>query len=230
MGLKMLHEILPPNLAIKSMRSSGYRDTAHALAELIDNSIQAGLSNNEVTDVQVICIDTVERVSERKRQKINEIAVFDNASGMDKDLLRISLQFGNGSNLTENKQTSIGKFGMGLPNASISQCCHVDVWSWQNSKCHYTYLDIDEIKDGDLREVPEPVEKSIPERWKSLIRGPVPDHGTLVVWSQLDRVRWKQSATFLKHTEFLVGRAYRYFLDDKQLRSDLQLMKIQVGR
>jgi hypothetical protein len=33
------------------MRSSGYRVTAHALAELIDNSIQAGLTANKTTDV-----------------------------------------------------------------------------------------------------------------------------------------------------------------------------------
>ena len=97
----MKHEILPPNLAINSMRSSGYRDTAHALAELIDNSIQAGLIINKLTNVEVICIDKVEMVKERKRQRINEIAVYDNASGMGKDLLRIALQFGNGSNLTE---------------------------------------------------------------------------------------------------------------------------------
>ena len=212
----MKHEILPPNLAINSMRSSGYRDTAHALAELIDNSIQAGLLINDVTNVEVICIDKVEMVKERKRQRINEIAVYDNASGMDKDLLRIALQFGNGSNLTSEKQTSIGKFGMGLPNASISQCCHVDVWSWQDGKCFYTYLDLAEIKDGDQRIVPEPVEQQIPERWKSLIKSSIDKHGTLVVWSQLDRVRWKQSATFLKNTEFIVGRAYRYFLEEKK--------------
>ncbi len=216
--VKMEHEIIPPNLAINSMRSSGYRDTAHALAELIDNSIQAGLAINDVTDVEVICIDHVELVNERRRQRINEIAVYDNASGMDAKILRMALQFGNGSNLTIDKQTSIGKFGMGLPNASISQCCHVDVWSWRGGKTLYTYLDLSEIKAGQLRVVPEPVERSIPEKWKSLIRTPIVDHGTLVVWSQLDRVRWKQSTTFLKNTEFLVGRAYRYFLAEKTTR------------
>tara|TARA_R110002072_G_scaffold23181_3_gene80439 strand:+ start:21973 stop:23754 length:1782 start_codon:yes stop_codon:yes gene_type:complete len=226
----MEHEILPPNLAINSMRSSGYRDTAHALAELIDNSIQAGLNANKTTDVEVICIDQVELVSERKRQRINEIAVFDNASGMGPDLLRIALQFGNGSNLTIDKQTSIGKFGMGLPNASISQCCHVDVWSWRDGKCFYTYLDLDEIKSGQLRVVPDPVERPVPEKWKSLIRSQIGDHGTLVVWSQLDRVRWKQSTTFLKNTEFIVGRAYRYFLEDKTARIRLAAFEDSNGK
>ena len=40
------------------MRSSGYRDTAHAIAELIDNSVQAGDQlPSEMTEVEVICID-----------------------------------------------------------------------------------------------------------------------------------------------------------------------------
>jgi hypothetical protein len=226
----MDHEILPPNLAINSMRSSGYRDTAHALAELIDNSIQAGLVTNEITDVEVLCIDAVEMVNSRRRQRINEIAVYDNASGMDKNLLRIALQFGNGTNLTTDKQTSIGKFGMGLPNASISQCCHVDVWSWRDGECFYTYLDLDEIKAGNMRVVPEPIEKPIPEKWKSLVRSQIGPHGTLVVWSQLDRVRWKQSAAFLKNTEFIVGRVYRYFHEDKRVRIRLAAFEDSNGR
>ena len=226
----MLHEILPPDLAINSMRSSGYRDTAHALAELIDNSVQAGIVTNKVTDVEIICIDKIEQISNRKRQRINEIAVYDNASGMNKDLLRLALQFGNGSNLTSDKQTSIGKFGMGLPNASISQCCRVDVWSWRDGKIYYTYLDIQEIKNGNLRVVPEPIEQQIPEKWKSLIKSHLDDHGTLVVWSQLDRVRWKQSTTFLRNTEFIVGRAYRYFLEDKSVNIRLAAYEDDNGK
>ena len=34
-------EIIPPELAVKAMRDSGYKNTAYALAELIDNSVQA---------------------------------------------------------------------------------------------------------------------------------------------------------------------------------------------
>lgn len=211
----MQHEILPPNLAINAMRSSGYRDTAHALAELIDNSIQAGLGTSECTEVEIICVDKVEAVSQRKRQRINRIAVYDNAAGMDPATMRIALQFGNGTHLTSEAQDGIGKFGMGLPNASISQCCHVEVWSWQKGECYHTFLDIEQIRSGELREVPEPKLASLPEYWKSLIRDRVGEHGTLVVWSHLDRVRWKTSSALVRNTEFLVGRMYRYFLRDK---------------
>ena len=43
--------IIPPELAVKAMRDSGYRNTAYALAELIDNSIQA-----DASEVELICV------------------------------------------------------------------------------------------------------------------------------------------------------------------------------
>jgi hypothetical protein len=91
-------------------------------------------------------------------------------------------------------------------------------------------MDLEEIKSGQLRVVPDPVEKPVPEKWKSLIHSPIGEHGTLVVWSKLDRVRWKQSATFLKNTEFIVGRAYRYFLEDKTARIRLAAFEEPMGR
>ena len=125
----MAYEIIPQNLSITAMRSSGYRDSAHAIAELIDNSIQAGEAcKNQTTEVEVICVDRVQVVNERNRTRVEQIAVYDNACGMDAETLRIALQFGNGTHLDANSQDGIGKFGMGLPNASISQCRKVEVW------------------------------------------------------------------------------------------------------
>jgi len=187
------------------------------LAELVDNSIQAGLSVNDTTQVEVICTDTVDLVTERRRQRINEVAVYDNACGMDAETLRIALQFGNGTHLVTEAQDGIGKFGMGLPNASISQCCRVDVWSWQDGQCLHTYIDIGEIRSGTQRTVPEPEASEIPDRWRELIRDEIGDHGTLVVWSKIDRVRWRTSLAFFRNAEFLIGRMYRYFLRDKKV-------------
>lgn len=211
------YEILPPHLAIKSMRDSGYRDTAHALAELVDNSVQAGLGVNDLTNVEVLCIDKVDLVTERRRQRISQIAVYDNASGMDAETLRIALQFGNGTHLSPDTQVGIGKFGMGLPNASISQCQRVDVWSWQEGQCLHTFIDIEKIRAGTMRAVPEPTASTVPQHWQDLIRDEIIEHGTLVVWSEIDRVRWKTSSALLKNAEFLVGRIYRYFLNDKRV-------------
>ena len=210
----MSHEIIPQNLAIKAMRDSGYRDTAHALAELIDNSIQAGEHVANQTVVEVLCVDREKLVAQRMRRQIDSIAVYDNACGMDANTLRLALQFGNGLHLTSEHQKGIGKFGMGLPNSSISQCCRVEVWSWQNGKCLYTYLDVDEILKMKMIEVPEPKSAKIPSTWRKLISDKIGDHGTLVVWSELDRVRFRSSKALMENAEFLVGRMYRHFIHE----------------
>lgn len=211
----MTFPIIPQNLSISAMRSSGYRDTAHALAELIDNSVQSGQESGKLTEVELICIDEAPIGG---RRRLSRLAVFDNAAGMDPILLRKALQFGNGTRLDPKHQKGIGKFGMGLPNSSISQCKRVDVWSWQKGIVHHVYLDVGEIQHGKMTEVPVPVVSAIPAEWLSLIAGEVESQGTLVVWSQLDRVTWKQSTTLLRHTEFIAGRVYRHFINKKSVR------------
>jgi hypothetical protein len=211
---KMNHAVIPQELAVEAMRSSAFRNTAQALAELIDNSIQAGLGVNKKTTVEILAIDTLEQASHRRSRRIKEIAVYDNASGMNAQTLRMALQFGNGTNLETKNQKGIGKFGMGLPNSSISRCRHVDVWTWVDGKCLYSYLDIDEIVQGDLVDVPEPKESQIPNHWKKLIRDEICDHGTLVVWSKFDRLRETRSQPLLKNAEAQVGRTYRYYLNN----------------
>ncbi|MCL9803415.1 ATP-binding protein [Pseudomonas sp. AKS31] len=211
----MTFPIIPQNLSISAMRSSGYRDTAHALAELIDNSVQSGVEMGKNTEVELICID---ETAPGGRRRLSRLAVFDNAAGMDPELLRKALQFGNGTRLDPKHQKGIGKFGMGLPNSSISQCKRVDVWSWQKGIAHHVYLDVGSIQRGQMTEVPNPVVSAIPAEWLSLIAGEVGAQGTLVVWSELDRVSWKQSNTLLRHTEFIAGRVYRHFINNKSVR------------
>ena len=149
-------EIIPPELAVRAMRDSGYRNTAYALAELIDNSIQANARN-----IDVICIERKELVNERESRRISAIGVIDNGDGMQSEVLRLALQFGNGTHLKD--RAGIGRFGMGLPNSSISQCRKVEVWTWQNGpdNAFYTYLDVDEIESGHLFSVPKPDAKAV---------------------------------------------------------------------
>ncbi len=209
------YEICPPGLSVQAMRFSGYKDTAHAIAELIDNSIQAGiLVKKPKTNVEVIC-NVSEDFGQRTIKKIKEIAVYDNTSGMSPETLRIALQFGNGTHLKDER--GIGKFGMGLPNSSISQCRHVDVYSWQKNGCYHTYLDIDEIFKGKMRLVPEPVKAEIPKNWIKMISKRPEENGTLVIWSKLDQLRWKTPVALFENSEFLIGRIYRYFLNDNKV-------------
>lgn len=203
-------EIIPPELAVRAMRDSGYRNTAYALAELIDNSIQANARN-----VDVICIEKKELVKERESRRINAIGVMDNGEGMQSEVLRLALQFGNGTHLRD--RAGIGRFGMGLPNSSISQCRKVEVWTWQSGPDNalYTYLDVDEIEDGHLVSVPPPVVKPFPDEWRN--RSDIVDTtGTFVLWTKFDehRLSWRGAEATLRNTEALVGRMYRKFIDD----------------
>lgn len=49
-GVSASYDLVPTHLAVQAMRDNGYRNTAYAIAELIDNSIQAG-----ATRVELLC-------------------------------------------------------------------------------------------------------------------------------------------------------------------------------
>ncbi len=203
------HDIVPAHLAVQAMRDNGYKNAAYAIAELMDNSIQAG-----ATQVELLCGEKKQQVGQRTRSRIHQIAVLDNGSGMDATVLRLALQFGNGTHLEEEKHTGIGRFGMGLPSSSVSQCQRVEVWTWQDGveNALYSYLDLNEIKSQRINEVPAPQSKSIPSIWQQVGKN-FDRSGTLVVWSDIDRCMWKTGKTIIDNSELLIGRMYRKFLD-----------------
>jgi len=209
------HKIFPTDLAIESMKDSGYRDVAHAIAELIDNSIQAGQDLERPVDVEVICLEEKTLVGNRRNNRIQQIAVYDNAEGMSAETLSMCLAFGQGTRRGAKK--GMGKFGMGLPNASISQCNRVDVWSWQKGDIYHTYLDLSEIVNKQYDTIPEPKKcDSLPENWTSKIKSEIKESGTLIVWSDLDSLRWRRHKAFFSNASFIVGRMYRYFLVERK--------------
>jgi hypothetical protein len=205
----MAYEIVPASLAVKAMRDSGYKNAAYAIAELVDNSVQAGS-----TVVEILCQEEEAKVLQRKSVRVKQVAVMDNGCGMNRDMLRKALQFGNGGRLDD--RSGIGRFGMGLPNSSISQARRVEVWSWQNGhkSALYSYLDVGEIERGELNEVPEPIEQDVPNVWvrRSTTAGDATS-GTLVVWSELDKCDWRTAQSIFKNSEFTIGRIYRYFIN-----------------
>ena len=206
-------QVIPAKLAITAMRDSGYKNSAYALAELIDNAQQA-----KATSIEVLCLEKRELINSRERSRINKIAVLDNGDGMDAQTLRMALQFGNGTRL--NDRTGIGRFGMGLPNASISQACKLDVWSWQNGPDNalHTYIDVREIESSAMKVVPEPTHYPVPTEWREIAEQ-IGQSGTLVVWSDVDiaRLTWKTAKSTLENTERLVGRIYRRFIAEEKL-------------
>ncbi len=202
--------LFPGSLTLKALRDSRYHSTAYAIAELINNSIDANASR-----IEILCMEQPSIVTSQVRRLISAIAVLDNGNGMNLRTLFDALKFGGGTRHQADR--GIGKYGMGLPTSSMSQCKRVDVWTWQNGldSAWHSYLDADEIEMGDHK-VPLPDQATpIPRTWRSAGSDEIYENatGTLVVWSQLDKIQWKTGRTIIDHTSREVGRIHRFFID-----------------
>lgn len=181
---------------IQATRDAGYKGTPSALAELVDNSLQAGAST-----IRIKVLSTPENQL--------EVAVLDNGSGMDKRTLRQSLRFGGSSRF--NDRSSLGRYGMGLPNASLSQARRVDVFSWQEGRPPWSvHLDLDEIADGSRIEIPVPKQRACPP----VVEEPLSRSGTLILWRKCDRLDNRRVSTIVEKLVPTLGRVFRYFIWD----------------
>jgi len=198
--------IIPASTAIETFRDSGYKSTASALAELIDNSIEANADN-----IQIITFENEVQSRKRMLTKISEIMVYDDGIGMTEDVLNICLQFGNGTRLAS--RGGIGRFGIGLPNASVSQCKRVEVYSWRDGHCHFTYLDVDEVKSEAQHYVNSVEKVSMPSELIGKVEGGVKDSGTIILWKRCDRLDISRARTLFKRIDTELCRSYRHFLD-----------------
>ena len=216
------YEIFSAAFSANSLRATGFKSTHYALAELIDNSVQSALEDKKSKNcnVEVIAID--------KDQKLSKIIVVDDAGGMSPDILRTSLGVGRGRALEENKANRVGKgktskFGLGLKQASLSQCARFEVYTWQGKNVFMSYLDNNELDTGKLRYVPEPIKKDIPEELKEIISLKGTDSGTCVIWFDISpKSTWKTSFGLMRNAEMEFGRMYRHLIDDKSVEINLR--------
>lgn len=178
---------------IEATRDSGYKGTSHALSELVDNSLQAG-----ARQVDVIIDDPVGNA--------HEVWVLDDGRGMSPDELSRALQFGGTTRFDD--RSGLGRYGMGLPNASLSQARRVEVYSWGDpTTCFRAELDIDRVRQERRTNLSPPRAIELAE---VPFAGPLPDHGTLVRWSRADRLDAKRTRTIVRRLHVHLGRVYRY--------------------
>jgi hypothetical protein len=181
-------DLLVSSNFIRAVRESGYVSLSTALAELIDNSLQAG-----ATDVAV----TIHRPT---KSGLPEIQVEDNGAGMSRSQLGSCLRFGGSSRFDE--RASFGRFGMGLPAASLSQARRVEVTSWQNGRTtNQVTLDVDAISAGT------PVDLT-PRRGAATST----QSGCRVIWRECDRIEYRRLAWLDRALHRDLGRMYRRFL------------------
>lgn len=184
---------------ILATRDTGYRSVSAAVAELVDNSLQAKASHIRV------CVSADNSAGQRSLS----VAVLDDGCGMTPELLESAVQFGGSDRFGE--RTGIGRFGMGLPNSSVSQTRHFEVFSWRDGEPVWsTYLDVDEIAAGALRSIPSPYRSALPS-WAA---GCAATSGTLVVWARCDRLSRSRTSTVVTQLRHSLGRWYRFALWD----------------
>lgn len=201
--------------ALESQRQSGYRNTAAAAREIIDNAIEA-----QATRVHVIFDRPRDKKSGDRRSRVTAIGFIDDGSGMLPDMARYALSWGGGTHFDEHD--FIGKFGFGLPNASINQARRVDVFTRTSSDLPFskTYLDLDEyMGEGSTQEIKEPSTATLPSFVIEYLERQNWDltHGTVVVWTSPDRLTYKTDASLKEHLLDDFGVTYRNLLKNFEL-------------
>jgi hypothetical protein len=197
--------------ALMSQRRNGYRNTAVAAREIVDNAVEAGAKSVHV-------------VFETKRHGtkdiVTSIAFIDDASGMVPDMARYALSWGGGTHFDE--PGFIGRFGFGLPNSSINQTLRTEVYTRTDKaeKITKAWLDAFDVPEHGLQTIPPPETGELPAFVRKYLdrNGMNFEHGTVVVWVEPDRLTYRTPASLKEHLLDDFGVTYRYLLHDFNLQ------------
>jgi len=203
--------------ALESQRRSGYRNTASAAREIVDNAMEAKASRID------ICFERPKALKPHQRaESIGAIAFIDNGSGMRPLMARYALSWGSGTHFDD--PAFIGKFGFGLPNASINQTRLVEVYTKtaEDTAITKAVLDVRRVKEHGVQTIEPPVEAPLPHFVQAYLdkQGLPFEHGTVVVWVEPDRLSYKTPAMMKEHLLDDFGVTYRYLLKKVDLFVD----------
>jgi hypothetical protein len=198
-------EHLPPNFGRldKALRSIGYSFEA-AVADIVDNSIDAKARNVLVRFIL-------------RKNKALDLVIWDDGNGMSSKVLKEAMRFG--ADVTQELER-LGKFGLGMKLASLSQAKELRVFSCNGSKTSGRGWLEEGISSGFMSTVLETSE------CRDMLKQLVPDRpwkkaGTVVWWSHLYRIG-QNHADPSEHAQKLMRRlkdylsmAFHRFLDGK---------------
>lgn len=173
-----------PNTAriIEGLRDTGYSFEA-AIADLVDNSIEAGATVVNIT----VDLDF-------DRQPLVQVA--DNGSGMDLPALENAMRYGAAQKPDQNR---LGWFGLGLKTASTSFCRRLTVVTRAPAGPTLAATwDLDDVVSAndwvlDIGPADSGEETLFAEHVESSIGVPSEGSGTVVVWRKVDRLLRKPS-------------------------------------
>lgn len=158
-------------ILVESTRSIGYSFEA-AVADIIDNSISAGATGVNIDfqskDPAWLCI-------------------MDNGSGMTEEELINAMRYGSKSALDERREDDLGRFGLGMKMASLSQCRKLTVMTKKDGKISAACWDLDYINKTNnwalITYEPKDIEQLPGFSWIDETQS-----GTVVLWQNFDRL------------------------------------------
>ena len=155
---------------LESLRAIGYAFEA-AVADIVDNSVAALATT---VDVQF------------RPQPRPYVAVIDNGTGMTADDLVEAMRHGGRGPRAGRDERDLGRFGLGLKTASLSQCRRLTVATAKDrvmSAATWNLDRIEETGDWTLGLLSEEELANIPHITEIAEIG----HGTIVLWEHFDR-------------------------------------------
>jgi hypothetical protein len=171
--MKETHKLPPvPSRLIEGLRDTGY-DFETALADIIDNSIDAGASNIDIGIEMDVEGDVL-------------VTVADDGCGMDKETLLNAMTYGAVNH--EKAASRLGKFGLGLKTASTAFCRRLSVVTRSSAggAALKATWDLDHVSKVNEWEIL--IDAASKEESDRLDRTAHGNAGTLVLWEKVDRL------------------------------------------
>ena len=163
---------LPPvaPVLMQSLRAVGYTTPA-AVADLVDNCIAA-----RAHKVAIRFTAAPEPF----------VAIIDDGEGMTAATLHAAMRFGSRDPRQPSTGIDLGRFGLGLKTASLSQCRKVTVASCCDGDFALACWDLDECERRETWWLGTPDEAAVPGDVLDFLKAN--GRGTAVVWQNLDRL------------------------------------------
>ena len=224
---ELVERQFPAKAILTGLRAIGYSFST-AVADIIDNSISAGAS--EV------------RIYSDPLAQIPYFCILDNGCGMNGSELNNAMLPGSERSGKQDSELELGRFGLGLKSASLSQCREFIVASKKFGKIRAMSFDLDVIEQTDkllLKQLNDNEISLLP--YLSALAAF--ETGTLVIWTKFDKIaglakNFEDSFRSLvseskRHVEFVFHRFYKrisiYYNDKRIERRDPFLLE-SLGR
>ena len=211
---------------LNAFRSQFTAGTTYALAEVIDNSIQ-WKQKNKSAEINIVFIES------QPGLHVREIFIIDNGVGMDKETIYSCLDFGGGRNHGTTEDGRLGKFGLGLPYSSCSQCSDYHVYSWQkkgeylhNYRNHDEYAHDDPVTSNEIT-IQNNLPSKIIDSYNDISSY---NSGTVIHWNNCDRLDVVRAKTLIKHIELNLGRIYRHYLNEGSVKINFLVFRELGGK